>query len=1123
MKTREIIQTLGIPDDVIDSQMELARKLEQDFILGDVREDDFFQDYQTILDARKVRAINAILDSGGEIDDLSSLENGFISVAPVWEGDRLAIGKISGDKIDVPFENIFGYDPEGGLLIYTSLNGYSLKGGQGSGNWGHGGLAGVHGGSSPTKGMGRFVSTDTFELNEVAEQVAWHYSFSDFEKKFRYPQDWEMGDTLIEYQISFVTADGGICTTYPHSYVVSRINNKTRDHMRMGEMLYKTGLVRCVQPITGEGGIEVTERGITEKQVRVLGKIAKNLGGGSIRYSIKATDGHEITSGYGIQDLLDDLEEIRGKTLKGGKGSGNWGHSGLAGIWGGSSSAGKTPSWNDRGYAVVESYQSAVALNPKNRDDYGLSYWVLPDNKLLVSQNPVMEHTGVLYDYLKNNEVDWATEEEKEEFYENFNRYARQFGSIPFLIPPSLNKNLVRVSVHDDWIDFSTRKIDRSNLRKIQSLIESGKIPFHPDKEVAWSTYQSWNQHTHLYESEQSASLAGGLYNMEDLINASGFVLNRISGYNAPLGATSLALKGGQGSGNWGHSGLAGVWGGSSPTKGAGWNPKFDMPSESWIEENFKPIHGLTSKEVFRKTFEEIASVYLDEGLNTEDAIRKIIEENPEKLLDMAYHAKNYTNPPDELWANTTSARLYTRLENDEFVSWDVPQNNKQAIYDIVEPLNAQRQAYISEVCGFDKGLKAFLGDETYETAMGLMVRVPAHDNPEHGYLAYDNSKDYRERFYKVGARFHEMFGKMETSDVAGIHKDEFLAALDVFSKQDVEKNGLDSYSEVYRIAKDTYEFEVEKRVCDGSLNFEIKEHYSWTESNHRFNGFDLDDLQNGVKYLPDTLYHATTSVSGVKQSGILSRQELAWKLADENEVGLGGGSDNTISFSSNKETTEQIARSLCEAHAVANGNYKMEDMLVDAITGRNTGGARPFLRDIIEANVTRHGIGDLNRFIDEKGKLKVDDIIASGLLGWDYGRALKFETGSKTPIEKWDSLLGKHMGDKPLSPKIGKEKYLDILWSFWHIYFAGRRELAGGFMNPVFFGTNWKKLAKLDPKDFGVLVFKPKVNAKGTLMGALGEWRIVGNSAVKLDAVLQGFLQEYLKDFDLNKLLGGA
>lgn len=54
----------------------------------------------------------------------------------------------------------------------------TLKGGKGSGNWGHGGLAGVHGGSSPTKGGGVVSLSENFDnfTQHITKTIGFSYT-----------------------------------------------------------------------------------------------------------------------------------------------------------------------------------------------------------------------------------------------------------------------------------------------------------------------------------------------------------------------------------------------------------------------------------------------------------------------------------------------------------------------------------------------------------------------------------------------------------------------------------------------------------------------------------------------------------------------------------------------------------------------------------------------------------------------------------------------------------------------------------------------------------------------------------------------------------------------------------
>ena len=68
---------------------------------------------------------------------------------------------------------------------------------------------------------------------------------------------------------------------------------------------------------------------------------------------------------------------------------------------------------------------------------------------------------------------------------------------------------------------------------------------------------------------------------------------------------------------------------------------------------------------------------------------------------------------------------------------------------------------------------------------------------------------------------------------------------------------------------------------------------------------------------LPPTLYHATSALGAISADGALkTRREIGGR---DSAAGLGGGTDNTISFTSDRKIAEGIARSLHEVHRALN------------------------------------------------------------------------------------------------------------------------------------------------------------------------------------------------------------
>jgi hypothetical protein len=83
-----------------------------------------------------------------------------------------------------------------------------------------------------------------------------------------------------------------------------------------------------------------------------------------------------------------------------------------------------------------------------------------------------------------------------------------------------------------------------------------------------------------------------------------------------------------------------------------------------------------------------------------------------------------------------------------------------------------------------------------------------------------------------------------------------------------------------------------------------------------------------GWEPLPETLYHVTTAADAVRQEGLKTRSELG------EHVGLGGGPDRAISFTSRRETAEGIVSSMREASSVVRGDIPVQNLHNEAKEG---------------------------------------------------------------------------------------------------------------------------------------------------------------------------------------------
>ncbi len=109
-----------------------------------------------------------------------------------------------------------------------------------------------------------------------------------------------------------------------------------------------------------------------------------------------------------------------------------------------------------------------------------------------------------------------------------------------------------------------------------------------------------------------------------------------------------------------------------------------------------------------------------------------------------------------------------------------------------------------------------------------------------------------------------------------------------------------------------------------------------------------------GWQKLPQDLYHVTTAKTAVLADGLKTRAELS----QERGKGLGGGEDNTVSFTTSKEGAENLYHTLHEAQKVATGEISVDRLLKAAELGK--GAPRPFLEEFMLGYDPKWKTGDL-------------------------------------------------------------------------------------------------------------------------------------------------------------------
>jgi len=227
------------------------------------------------------------------------------------------------------------------------------------------------------------------------------------------------------------------------------------------------------------------------------------------------------------------------------------------------------------------------------------------------------------------------------------------------------------------------------------------------------------------------------------------------------------------------------------------------------------------------------------------------------------------------------------------------------------------------------------------------------------------------------------------------------------------------------------------------------------------------------VEPLPKYLYHVTTASDSILRDGLKTRDELGQRSGK----GLGAGPDDTISFTDSPKIASGIHRAMIEARSVARGEISVQDMLDYAKRGDGVG--KPWLRRLVQRWDPEWNDGD-------KLPFGLQLIVDGRERGTGMGHPPRDGTG-------WEP-VGDGMWDwtRKLDPDEDRDERFDFYKRFAFI-----REDAGGPLDPLFMSTDVGALAESEPDQIHIMQFKPKPNAQGYKVSALGEWRTWTGDAV--------------------------
>lgn len=316
------------------------------------------------------------------------------------------------------------------------------------------------------------------------------------------------------------------------------------------------------------------------------------------------------------------------------------------------------------------------------------------------------------------------------------------------------------------------------------------------------------------------------------------------------------------------------------------------------------------------------------------------------------------------------------------------------------------------------------------------------------------------------------MFAALEysQSDPASMSKEEWLKFKfpGLTFEQLLEPENYSPYSKARR----EWERAMQRALAVGGIGPE--------EANQK--GFYLEPGHKQLTDLP--LYHVTTAKDRVILEGIKTRTELKQDLG----AGLGGGTSDAISFTTDLNTAKGIMSNMREAMAFCKGDLTFDDLYEMAKTGKDAKG--PWLSQWLKYHGSKQG-EITERITASLEGYKIDhswlpkNVGEMAEKGWEPIPDSKWPHGSRNDLyTKWK---------KELSPQEAMEDKFQLFktWSFF-------RDAAGGPLDPLYFSSDPNKLAAIPKDQLAILEFKAKKNAYGNQMSGLSEWRTYSGEAVE-------------------------
>ena len=286
------------------------------------------------------------------------------------------------------------------------------------------------------------------------------------------------------------------------------------------------------------------------------------------------------------------------------------------------------------------------------------------------------------------------------------------------------------------------------------------------------------------------------------------------------------------------------------------------------------------------------------------------------------------------------------------------------------------------------------------------------------------------------------------------------------------------------------------------------KRGYSGGGQEHGEKKYPYDDYYDhdaervgGWRPLPQEVHHVSTDADAAARQGLKTRSELGQRRG----VGLGGGSDDTVSVTDDADLAQDVYHSLHEHHAAATGKITPEQLM--HYSEHPPKGVKRFRDKVIFSDHQEESYDALRRGVKRTHHT------------WDADApAMQTRSEAKethpdwSPVEETETkaMITGHEPmythwERPLTPDEHTHARSEFYKTFSHA-----RHYAGGHRDPMFVANDPVAFSKADPAKFGIMHMTPHRGAQGYPLhpeghhgGAdSGEWRLGSGSPFDIHTV---------------------